>query len=88
MSAGRPCSRTLPIYIPCVVTISVTIAAFEAIKSTLPDDADAFPPELGEPGGVRFVVDRKTLDRLIAPRGSGASYSDVILRLARASSER
>jgi hypothetical protein len=56
---------------PCVVTISITIAAFEAIKSTLPDDAEA-----------RFVVDRKTLDRLTALRGRGESYSDVILRLA------
>ena len=46
MSSGRPCSLTQPIYMPCVVTISITIAAFEAIKSTLPDDAEAFPPSL------------------------------------------
>jgi hypothetical protein len=66
-----------------VVTISITIAAFEAIKSTLPDDADAFPPQLDERGGVRFVVDHKTLDRLTALRGPGESYSDVILRMAK-----
>ena len=71
---------------PCVVTISITIAAFEAIKSTLPDDAEAFPPELDERGGVRFVSDRKTLDRLTALRGRGESYSDVILRMAKANS--
>ena len=35
-------------------------------------------------GGVRFLVDRKTLDQLTALRGPGESYSDVILRLARA----
>jgi hypothetical protein len=67
---------------PCMVTISITLAAFEAIKSTLPDDADAFPPELDERGGVRFVVDHRTLDRLTALRGPGESYSDVILRMA------
>ena len=66
-----------------MVTISITIAAFEAIKSTLPDDADAFPPQLDERGGVRFVVDHKTLDRLTAPRSPGESYSDVILRMAK-----
>ena len=65
-----------------MVTISITLAAFEAIKSTLPDDADAFPPELDERGGVRFVVGHKTLDHLTALRGPGESYSDVILRLA------
>ena len=67
---------------PCVVTISITIAAFEAIRSTLPDDADAFPPERDDRGGVRFVVDHKTLDHLTALRRTGESYSDVILRLA------
>ena len=69
----------MPIYIAAVVTI---FAAFEAIKSTLPDDADAFRPKLDERGGVRFLVDHKTLDRLTALRGPGESYSDVILRLA------
>jgi hypothetical protein len=38
-----------------------------------------------ERGGVRFLVDRRTLDRLTALRGRGESYSDVILRLAKAS---
>jgi hypothetical protein len=50
----------------------------------LPDDADAFPPQLDERGGVRFIADRKTLDRLTALRGPGESNSDVILRLAKA----
>jgi hypothetical protein len=69
-----------------MVTISITLAAFEAIKSTLPDDADAFPRELDERGGVRFVVDHRTLDRLTALRGPRESYSDVILRMAKANS--
>jgi hypothetical protein len=69
-----------------VVTISITIAAFKAIKSTLPDDADAFPPERDERGGIRFVVDHRTLGRLTALRGPGESYSDVILRMAKSNS--
>jgi len=71
--------------LPCTITISIsiTLAAFEAISATLPDDGDAFPPERDERGGVRFVVDHKTLDRLTALRGPGESYSDVILRMAK-----
>jgi len=48
----------------------------------LPGDADAFPPEVDERGGVRFIVDH-TLDRLKALRRPGESYSDVMLRLAK-----
>ena len=86
MRAGRPCTRARPIYIAAVVTISITIAAYDAIRATLPDDADAFPPERDGRGGVRFLVDHKTLDRLTALRGPGESYSDVILRMAKANS--
>jgi hypothetical protein len=39
-------------------------------------------------GGYRFIVDRKTLDRLTALRGPGESYSDVILRLAKGEGRR
>jgi hypothetical protein len=64
----------------CMVTIS-TAEAYEAVSATLPDDSEAFPPQLDERGGVRFLVDHKTLDRLTALRGPGESYSDVILRM-------
>ena len=67
-----------------MVTISITVEAYSAVTATLPDDADAFPPERDGRGGIRFVVDHKTLDRLTALRGPGESYSDVILRLAAA----
>jgi hypothetical protein len=40
-------------------------------------------PQMPERGGVQFIVDRKTLDRLTALRGPGKSYS-VILRLVKA----
>jgi hypothetical protein len=64
-----------------MIAISITLEAYEAVSATLPDDADA--SQLDERGGVRFVVDRKTLDRLTALRGPGESYSDVILRMAK-----
>ncbi len=51
-------------------------------KDTLPPDADAWPAQPDGRGGVRFIVDHKTLDRLTALRGPGESYSDVIMRLA------
>jgi predicted CopG family antitoxin len=66
-----------------MIAISITLEAYEAVSATMPEDADAFPPQLDERGGVRFVVDRKTLDRLTALRGPGESYSDVILRMAK-----
>jgi hypothetical protein len=54
------------------------------IEATLPQGDVAQPPQIDERGGARFLVDRKTLDRLTALRGPGESYSDVILRLAKA----
>jgi hypothetical protein len=51
-----------------VISISITLEANEAIKATLPEDAEAFPPQIDERGGIRFPVDHKTLDRLTALR--------------------
>ncbi len=67
-----------------MITISITVAAYEAIKATLPPGADAWAAEPDGRGGVRLTLDPKTLDRLTALRGPGESYSDVILRLAKA----
>jgi hypothetical protein len=67
-----------------LITISVTLAAYEAIKATLPPGSDASPAESDGRGGVRLTLDHKTLDRLTTLRGPGESYSDVILRVAEA----
>jgi hypothetical protein len=67
-----------------MVAISITPEAFEAIRATLPH-SDA-PPSEGPDGLIRIWLDRKVVDRLGQMRGPGESYSDVILRLARASS--
>jgi hypothetical protein len=52
-----------------MISISITMAAYEAIKATLPPDVGAWSAEPDGRGGVRFNVDRKTLDRLAALRG-------------------
>jgi hypothetical protein len=55
-------------------------------RATLPAGDEAQPPQTDGRGNVRLWLDRKFIDRLAAERGPGESYSDVILRLARASS--
>jgi hypothetical protein len=69
-----------------MISISITIEAYNAVSATLPGGDVAQAPQIDECGGVRFLVDRKTLDRLTALRGPGESYSDVILRMAKAQS--
>ena len=66
-----------------MVSISITQAAYEAIRSTFLD-LPGTPP--GPDGMVKIWLDPKFADRLAAMRGQGDSYSDVILRLAEASS--
>jgi hypothetical protein len=66
-----------------MVSISITQAAYEAIRSTFLD-LPGTPP--GPDGMVKIWLDPKFADRLAAMRGQGDNYSDVILRLAEASS--
>jgi hypothetical protein len=68
-----------------MLRITITAAAFEAIASTLPSSVgyEAQPA----PNGDRYIwLDPRYVDRLRAMRAPGESYSDVILRLAEASS--
>ena len=65
-----------------VVTISISAAAFEAIKATLAKGSTADARPDGK-GGYLIVLPHAVLNRLKAMRGPGESYSDVILRLAR-----
>jgi hypothetical protein len=67
-----------------MISISISVEAFEAIKATLPKDSDAWQPQPHGRGNVRIWLDRKFVDRLRAMRGPGESYSDVILRLVKA----
>jgi hypothetical protein len=58
-----------------IVTISITIEAYNAVTTTLPHGDVALPPQIDGRGGVRFIVDRHTLDRLTALRGRGALFA-------------
>ena len=65
-----------------VISISITVEAYAAIKATLPVGADSFPPQPDGRGNVRLWLDRQFVDRLAQMRGPGESYSEVILALA------
>jgi hypothetical protein len=68
-----------------MIRITISAAAFEAIADTLPSSVGV--EENRAPNGDRYIwVDRRFVDRLAAMRKPGESYSDVILRLAEASS--
>jgi hypothetical protein len=64
-----------------MVTISLTPAAFAAIEATLPKGSKAKIRPDGR-GGYLVTLPNGVLDRLHSLRGSGESYSDVILRLS------
>jgi hypothetical protein len=67
-----------------MIGIPVTAAAYEAIKGPLPGQPGS-PPLRGCDGLFRIWLDCKVVDELGRLRGPGESYSDVILRLAKAS---
>jgi predicted CopG family antitoxin len=69
-----------------MVTISINAEAYEAILATLPKGERRPRTKLAADGGFRITLERAAVDRLAALRGPGESYSDVILRLAKATS--
>jgi len=69
-----------------MIHVAISRAAFDAIASTMPLGSVAYESE-PNPNGERMIwLEPRVLDRLKAMRGPGESYSDVILRLAEASS--
>ena len=62
-----------------MIAITITPAAYEAIRATLPMTDGAL--SIGSDGLIRIWLDRKFVDRLGQMRGLGESYSDVIIRL-------
>jgi hypothetical protein len=67
-----------------VIRIAITQAAFDAIARTLPPGSVSYEPAVEE-GGMRYIwLVARWVDRLKSYRGPGESYSDVILRLAKA----
>jgi hypothetical protein len=65
-----------------MICISITAAAFEAIKATLPVGTVAFEPKVDERGERMIWRAPHVANKLRHLRGPGESYSDAILRLA------
>ena len=67
-----------------MISIPITEAAYEALKATTPG-IDQAPTSLGSDGQVEIWLDRAVVDRLRELSEPGEGYSDVIIRLAKAS---
>jgi len=67
----------------CMIRISITAQAFEAISSTMPLGAVAYEAETTADGGRFIWIDRQASCQLDAMRRGDESYSDVILRISR-----
>ena len=66
-----------------MIKIAITAAAYDAICATLSLGNVAYEVETSERGERLIWLEDAMADRLGAMRGSGESYSDVILRLGR-----
>jgi hypothetical protein len=64
-----------------MIAIAITPEAYEAIKATTPR-MDRAAASKRPDGQVQIWLDRAIVERLRALRGTGESYSDVIIRLA------
>jgi hypothetical protein len=67
---------------PPMIRIAISLAAYQAIASTMPKGREARPPEplkVGE--GVGMWLDPRTLAVLRMVRMAGEGYSETILRL-------
>jgi hypothetical protein len=65
-----------------MISIPITEEAYEGLKGRIPR-IDQAPKSQGRNGQMRIWLDRKFVDRLLALRGPGETYSDVILRLTK-----
>jgi hypothetical protein len=67
-----------------VIQITVSPAAYDAIKSSLPKGARKLTPMRDAAGEYLIHLEPAVVGLLAAMRGPGESYSKVILRLAAA----
>jgi hypothetical protein len=65
-----------------VVRITITPAAYAAIKASLAKGAKEPPPQRDPAGHFVIYVEETYVDQLKAQRRHRETYSDVILRLA------
>jgi predicted CopG family antitoxin len=64
----------------CMIAITITPAAYKALRVMRPETYDA---PAGADGMIRIWLDRKFFDRLGQMKAPGESYSGVILRRAK-----
>jgi hypothetical protein len=69
-----------------MIKIAISVEAFEAIARTLPLGSVAVEPYYNERGERVVWLEEVWVDRLGAMRRPSESYSDVIMRMARANS--
>jgi hypothetical protein len=67
-----------------MIRIAITPAAFDAIARTLPFGSVGYENASNEKGERLIWLPHGAIAELKAMRGSGESFSDVILRLAEA----
>ena len=67
-----------------MITISISTEAYEAIKATLPKNAETWSAQPNGRGRFRITLPHEFVDHLGALRRPDESHSDVILRLAAA----
>jgi hypothetical protein len=78
-------SALVPAYMAVMIRIAVSLAAYQALASTLAQGSEAHPPEPLEVGeGVGMWIDHATLAALKGERRVGEGWSEVILRLVEA----
>ena len=64
-----------------MIRIEISAAAYAALCEGVPPNS-RLPAEPSPSGGFYLWLDRMTLNKLMAARGPGESYSDAILRFA------
>jgi hypothetical protein len=64
-----------------MIRITISAAAYEAISATLPLGSVAVEPEASERGERTVWLEEVWVNRLVAMRGPGESYSNAILKL-------
>lgn len=71
-----------------MVRIAISVEAFEAIAPTLPLGSVGYENKTNERGEKLIWLDHAVVNRLRAMRGTGESYSEVILRIAGGATQR
>jgi hypothetical protein len=67
-----------------LIRVAVSPRAYRAIKATLPVGSVVYPPERNDRGQFLLWLTEAEANRLATLRRRGESYSEAVLRLARA----